>query len=333
MQNVKIVILNWNGAHHLTQFLPSVVANTPSWAQIVVADNGSTDGSIAWVETHYPGVHLIKMSQNHGYARGYNLSIQELPHPYVVLLNSDVETPAGWLQPMLDYCESHPEVGACQPKLLSYRDKDSFEYAGAAGGFLDKYGYPYCRGRLFFTLEKDEGQYDTPAEIFWATGACLFIRREVYLQAGGLDESFFAHMEEIDLCWRVKLSGHKIMTVPGSHVYHLGGATLASTAPRKTYLNYRNNLLMLHKNLPRNERSRILFIRRLLDTVELLRNIAGGRWKHARAIWTAHRHFRKERLRYTTSPETNLLKEMPEGRRNIIVDYFLRRRLTYRSLR
>lgn len=204
MKKVAVVILNWNGLDLMKEFLPSICAHTPTdIADVVVADNGSTDGSVEWLKRNHPDVVLLEMEENHGYARGYNLAIKKLPYPYVVLLNSDVEASPDWLTPLFDFCESHPDVGACQPKLLAYRDKKAFEYAGAAGGFLDKYGYPYCRGRIFFSIENDEGQYDSPAEIFWATGACLFIRREVYLKAGGLDESFFAHMEEIDLCWRV----------------------------------------------------------------------------------------------------------------------------------
>ena len=331
MPVAKIVILNWNGLDLMKEFLPSICAHTPTdIADVVVADNGSTDGSVEWLKRNHPDVILLEMEENHGYARGYNLAIKKLPYPYVVLLNSDVEASPDWLTPLFDFCESHPDVGACQPKLLAYRDKKVFEYAGAAGGFLDKYGYPYCRGRIFFSIEKDEGQYDSPAEIFWATGACLFIRREVYLKAGGLDESFFAHMEEIDLCWRVKLLGYKIYTVPQSHMYHLGGATLSASEPRKTYLNFRNNLLMLYKNLPKNEGRRILIIRRLLDTIALARYIAGGEWQHARAVWLAHNHFRKERKRYHEQPDTNILKETPEGRRNIVIDYFIRRKHTYR---
>ncbi len=332
MKKVAVIILNWNGAALLREFLPSVCAHTPEeLADVVVADNGSTDDSLAWVEKAFPQVRIMRLPKNYGYAGGYNSAVKELEYPYVVLLNSDVETPEGWLPPLLDFCENRADVGACQPKLLSYRNKKAFEYAGAGGGFLDKYGYPYCRGRIFSTVENDEGQYDTPAEIFWATGACLFIRREVYLKAGGLDEKFFAHMEEIDLCWRVKLAGYKIMVVPDSKVYHLGGATLASTEPRKTYLNFRNNLFMLYKNLPRREGKKIIFRRRLLDAIAFARFVAGGEWKHARAVWQAHNHFRKERNRYDKQPQVNLLKTMPEGRRNIIIDYFVKGHHTYHS--
>ena len=332
MKKVAVIILNWNGAALLREFLPSVCAHTPEeLADVVVADNGSSDDSLVWVEKTFPQVRIMRLPKNYGYAGGYNLAVKELEYPYVVLLNSDVETPEGWLPPLLDFCESRADVGACQPKLLSYRNKKAFEYAGACGGFLDKYGYPYCRGRIFSTIENDEGQYDTPAETFWATGACLFIRREVYLKAGGLDENFFAHMEEIDLCWRVKLAGYKIMVVPDSKVYHLGGATLASTEPRKTFLNFRNNLFMLYKNLPRKEGKKIIFRRRLLDAIAFARFVAGGKWKHARAVWQAHNRFRKERNRYDRQPQVNLLKTMPEGRRNIIIDYFVKRHHTYHS--
>ena len=332
MKKVAVIILNWNGAALLREFLPSVCAHTPEeLADVVVADNGSTDDSLAWVEKAFPQVRIMRLPKNYGYAGGYNSAVKELEYPYVALLNSDVETPEGWLPPLLDFCESRADVGACQPKLLSYRNKKAFEYAGASGGFLDKYGYPYCRGRIFSTVENDEGQYDTPAEIFWATGACLFIRREVYLKAGGFDENFFAHMEEIDLCWRVKLAGYKIMTVPDSKVYHLGGATLASTEPRKTFLNFRNNLFMLYKNLPRKEGKKIIFRRRLLDAIAFARFVAGGKWKHARAVWQAHNRFRKERNRYDRQPQVNLLKTMPEGRRNIIIDYFVKGHHTYHS--
>ena len=332
MKKVAVIILNWNGAALLREFLPSVCAHTPEeLADVVVADNGSSDDSLVWVEKTFPQVRIMRLPKNYGYAGGYNLAVKELKYPYVVLLNSDVETPEGWLPPLFDFCESRADVGACQPKLLSYRNKKTFEYAGAAGGFLDKYGYPYCRGRIFSTIENDEGQYDTPAETFWATGACLFIRREVYLKAGGLDENFFAHMEEIDLCWRVKLAGYKIMVVPDSKVYHLGGATLASTEPRKTFLNFRNNLFMLYKNLPRKEGKKIIFRRRLLDAIAFARFVAGGKWKHARAVWQAHNRFRKERNRYDRQPQVNLLKTMPEGRRNIIFDYFVKGHHTYYS--
>ena len=331
MMKVSVVILNWNGCDMLRTFLPSVIRYSKSEeVEVCVADNGSTDASVEMLREEFPCVRIIVLDQNHGFADGYNLALQQVEAEYVVLLNSDVEVTEHWLEPMISYLDGHPEVAACQPKIRSQRQKEYFEYAGAAGGFIDKYGYPFCRGRIMGVVEKDEGQYDTILPVFWATGAALFIRQKDYRDAGGLDGRFFAHMEEIDLCWRVKLLGYKIYTVPQSHMYHLGGATLSASEPRKTYLNFRNNLLMLYKNLPKNEGRRILIIRRLLDTIALARYIAGGEWQHARAVWLAHNHFRKERKRYHEQPDTNILKKTPEGRRNIVIDYFIRRKHTYR---
>lgn len=328
MKPVAVIILNWNGAELLRQFLPSVVAGTsPRLADIIVADNGSDDDSVEWVRQHYPEVVLLPFPENYGFAQGYNLSIEQAKaYEYVVLLNSDVETPDGWLEPLVAYADRHPEVAVCQPKLLSYRDKNRFEYAGAAGGFLDRYGYPFCRGRIFGTIEADNGQYDTPCDIFWASGAALFIRTRVYTEVGGLDPYFFAHMEEIDLCWRVHLAGYRIVCLPESRVYHLGGATLATSDPRKTYLNFRNNLLMLHKNLPPEEGRRLLFVRRLYDTLAWLKFMLTAHFADANALLKAHNDFRKSRKRYTAHPRENLLTTFDEARRNITVDYFLRRK-------
>lgn len=328
MKPVAVIILNWNGAELLRQFLPSVVAGTsPRLADIIVADNGSDDDSVEWVRQHYPEVTLLPFPENYGFAQGYNLSIEQAKaYEYVVLLNSDVETPDGWLEPLVAYADRHPEVAVCQPKLLSYRDKNRFEYAGAAGGFLDRYGYPFCRGRIFGTIEADNGQYDTPCDIFWASGAALFIRTRVYTEVGGLDPYFFAHMEEIDLCWRVHLAGYRIVCLPESRVYHLGGATLATSDPRKTYLNFRNNLLMLHKNLPPEEGRRLLFVRRLYDTLAWLKFMLTAHFADANALLKAHNDFRKSRKRYTAHPRENLLTTFDEARRNITVDYFLRRK-------
>lgn len=328
MKPVAVIILNWNGAELLRQFLPSVVAGTsPRLADIIVADNGSDDDSVEWVRQHYPEVTLLPFPENYGFAQGYNLSIEQAKaYEYVVLLNSDVETPDGWLEPLVAYADRHPEVAVCQPKLLSYRDKNRFEYAGAAGGFLDRYGYPFCRGRIFGTIEADNGQYDTPCDIFWASGATLFIRTRVYTEVGGLDPYFFAHMEEIDLCWRVHLAGYRIVCLPESRVYHLGGATLAASDPRKTYLNFRNNLLMLHKNLPPEEGRRLLFVRRLYDTLAWLKFMLTAHFADANALLKAHNDFRKSRKRYTAHPRENLLTTFDEARRNITVDYFLRRK-------
>ena len=301
---IAVVILNWNGAHLLREYLPQVVATTDSRiSRIIVADNGSTDDSLNYVRQTFPErVEVMALGSNYGFAEGYNRAIAALDNSYryAVLLNSDAATSKGWDSTMLKYMEEHPEVGACQPKILSYRQPDTFEYAGAAGGYIDRNGYPYCRGRIFATCEKDRGQYDNEAYIFWASGACLMIRRELYTEAGGLDPTFFAHMEEIDLCWRLQLAGYLCAAVPGAKVYHLGGGSLPAENPRKTYLNFRNNLLMLHKNLPKDARRGILLRRRLLDTVAWARYILTLDFANAVAIWRAHRDFAA--MRKTTTP-------------------------------
>ncbi|MBQ3960510.1 MAG: glycosyltransferase family 2 protein [Muribaculaceae bacterium] len=334
MKPVAVIILNWNGANLLRRYLPTVLAGTGAdLADVIVADNGSTDDSRQVLEHEFPTVKKLYLDKNYGFAEGYNRAIAQAEgYRYTVLLNSDVRTPAGWLEPLYHYCEAHPEVGAVMPKLWQDRDDDSpvFEYAGAAGGFLDKHGYPYCRGRIFDTIEDDRGQYDgEPADIFWATGACLMVRTALYEQAGGLDKDFFAHMEEIDLCWRILLTGSKIRVVPDSHVYHLGGGSLPQGNPRKTYLNFRNSLLMLHKNLPRREGKRLLIVRRLYDTLAFFMALAKLHGGDAKAILRAHRDFRKMRGNYTSHPSQNLLKAIPECRRNIVADYYLRRRRTF----
>lgn len=330
MKKVAVIILNWNGLELLKKFLPSVCRYTnPELADIIIADNGSEDNSIVWIQENHPEVKIMAFSKNYGYADGYNRAIKALEYEYVVLLNSDVEATPAWIEPLVEYCDKNTDVAACQPKLKAYRQKDYFEYAGAAGGFLDRYGYAFCRGRIFDTIEKDYGQYDSITDIFWATGACLFIRRTEYLNAGGLDADFFAHMEEIDLCWRVHLMGKRIVIIPQSTVYHLGGGTLNASNPRKTYLNFRNNLLMLYKNLPLKEGRSLLFTRRLMDTAAMGKFLLSGEWGNVKAVWKAHIDYRKMQKRYNSQPKTNLLKSFPETDRNITVDYFLRRKKTF----
>ncbi len=325
MKKVAVVILNWNGAELLRRFLPSVCAHTSlELADIIVADNGSSDNSVEILQQEFPQVKTIIFPTNYGFAEGYNRALESLEHEYIVLLNSDVETTPHWLEPLVDFAENHPDVAACQPKLRDWREREKFEYAGAAGGFIDRYGFPFCRGRIFGTLETDRGQYDTPLDIFWASGAALFVRAEVYRKVGGLDPLFFAHMEEIDLCWRIHLAGYRIAAVPQSAVYHLGGASLDASNPRKTYLNFRNNLLLLHKNLPKRDGRKLLFIRRLYDTLALVRFILLGQFAHARKILQAHNDFRRMRQSYTQFPTKNLLQTFPEAQRNIIIDYFLK---------
>lgn len=328
---IAVIILNWNGHDLLNEYLPQVVATTDSAvADIIVADNGSTDNSVELLKTKFPEVKLLQFDTNHGFAQGYNLAIEQTQYKYTILLNSDVATAPGWITPLYEYMEASPNVGACQPKLLAYKQKDEFEYAGASGGFIDRNGYPYCRGRIFGTVEKDHGQYDDVISVFWATGAALMIRSQVYLTAGGLDKDFFAHMEEIDLCWRVLLMGYDIKVVPQSVAYHLGGGSLPASNPRKTYLNFRNNLLMLHKNLPDATRGRKLFVRRLLDTIAWAKFMATFDFKNANAILKAHNDFRSMRKRYTSHPDVDLLDQRNDTHRNIIVDYYLRGRKTWK---
>ena len=336
MKPVAVIILNWNGEKLLREFLPSVVANTDtSIADVIVADNGSTDGSRELLRKEFPQVKLLEFDENLGFAGGYNRALRETGYRYTLLLNSDVETPAGWLTPLHNFMEAHPDAAACQPKILSYKQKENFEYAGAAGGFIDRNGYPYCRGRIFDTVEDDNGQYDIPVEVFWATGAALMVRTDLYEKAGGLDERFFAHMEEIDLCWRLLLMGHTLWCVPASHVYHLGGGSLPAANPRKTYLNFRNNLLLLHKNLPAADLRGALLRRRLLDTVAWAKFILTLDLPNASAILRAHRDFRRMRREYTTHPPVNLLTRSADRRTrrpDILLSYFIKRKRHYSQL-
>lgn len=328
---VAVIILNWNGEKLLKRFLPSVVEHTPErLSDVIVADNGSTDGSVGLLEQEFPSVKLLRFEENLGFAEGYNRAIREteLDYDYTVLLNSDVMVDDDWLTPLYDFMNTHREVGAVQPKLLSVDNPKQFEYAGASGGFLDRHGFPYCRGRIFDTVESDHGQYDTPMEVHWASGACLMVDNSVYLKAGGLDSKFFAHMEEIDLCWRIRLMGKQIWAVPYAHIYHLGGGSLPASNPRKTYLNFRNNLLMLHKNLPDSVRTGLLLRRRLLDTVAWAKFMATGDFANAGAILKAHRDFSRMRKEYKDHPKMNLLNVGV----NIIFDYYVRSRKTWNAL-
>ena len=334
MNKVAVIILNWNGEKLLREYLPSVIETTDtSIADIIVADNGSTDSSVELLRKEFPQVKLLEFKENYGFAEGYNRAIKETNYPYTVLLNSDVATTQGWINTLYDYMEANPNVGACQPKIRAYTNKTYFEYAGAAGGFIDSNGYPYCRGRIFDTVEEDNGQYDEVIPVFWATGAALMVRSELYLGVGGLDKDFFAHMEEIDLCWRILLTGSEIMAVPQSVVYHLGGGSLPASNPRKTYLNFRNNLLMLHKNLPDATRGKKLFVRRLLDTVAWAKFMATFDLKNANAILKAHNDFRSMRKAYTNHPSVDLLQTRPDCHRNILLDYYLRGRKKWSDLR
>ena len=288
--NVAVVILNWNGKDLLEKFLPSVVANS-SKATIYLADNASTDNSVAYVSEFFPSVKIIQNKINGGYAKGYNDALKNLSEEIFVLLNSDVEVTENWLQPILSEFEKDNSVVAAQPKILDYKNKEYFEYAGAAGGFIDKYGYPFCRGRIFDTLEKDDGQYNDISEIFWASGACLFVKADAFWEAGGLDEDYFAHQEEIDLCWRLQSKGGKIFCVGTSKVFHVGGATLAVLNPLKTFYNFRNSLLNLLKNSKGGYTFCSIFVRMILDGIAAFQFLLQGRPKHFYAIIKAHFSF------------------------------------------
>lgn len=339
---VAVVILNWNGEQMLRQFLPSVVRHsvlpeTLGEAVVYVADNGSTDGSLALLDAEFPMVRTIIFEENYGFADGYNRAFEQIDAEYAVLLNSDVEVTEGWLVPLVEYMDEHLQVGACQPKLMAYHQKDEFEYAGAMGGFLDRYGYPYCRGRIFDTLEKDHGQYDADVPLLWATGACLMVRLATYKEVGGLDGRFFAHMEEIDLCWRLRCRGHEVRSVASSVVYHVGGATLNAGHPRKTFLNFRNNLLMLYKNLPDSDLHGVLFVRAMLDYVAAAMFLLKGEWGSVKAVFRARKEFRKLKTEFRASREENLRKSVsmnvPERTRySILWKYHIGRCHTFDQL-
>lgn len=325
MKELAVIILNWNGRSLLERFIPAAVANTSgSEVELIVADNGSDDDSVEWMRSNFPDVRLITFERNYGFAEGYNRAIAAIDHPYVTLLNSDVEVTPGWWQPILAFMKGNPDVGAVQPKIMSLRSRNCFEYAGAAGGYLDDLGYPYCRGRLFDVTEEDRGQYDgEPVDVAWASGACLTMPRRLYLDLGGLDPLFFAHMEEIDLCCRVIRAGKRVCAISDSMVFHLGGASLEQGNPKKTYLNFRNNLLLLHKNLPRGEGRRKLFWRRLADSLAFGMYLIKGDIPNAKAVIKAHGDFRRMRRQYTDLPAESFWKRVPGTRKSAIASRYL----------
>lgn len=325
MKRLAVIILNWNGIGLLKRFLPQAAADTIDGdTDLIVADNGSEDGSAEWVERNCPEVKVIRFAENYGFAGGYNRAVEATRYEYTLLLNSDVETTPGWIRPLLAFMDSNPQAGACQPKILSWHHRDTFEYAGAAGGYIDRNGYPYCRGRIFTDIEKDLGQYDgEPALVAWVSGAAMMARTAFYIEAGGLDTDFFAHQEEIDLCLRMAGLGHPVYAVPDSKVYHIGGASLAHGNPKKTYLNFRNNLLLLHKNLPRRVSRPLLIRRRLLDTLAFGMYCAKLDFRNAAAILRAHRDFRRMRPGYTSLPDRDYLSSLPGSRRDILKEHYL----------
>ena len=320
---IAVVILNWNGAKLLQQFLPSIIQHSEN-ASIYVADNASTDDSITVLKNEFPTIKIIQNTSNFGFAKGYNEALQFVEEPYYALVNSDIEVTANWLEPVIKIFENEPETAIIQPKILDYKNKSYFEYAGAAGGFIDKFGYPYCRGRIFETLEQDNGQYDDTTEIFWATGACFFIRKEVYKTLKGFDADFFAHQEEIDLCWRAFNLGYKTKYTSKSVVYHVGGATLDVANPKKTYLNFRNSLFMLLKNLPSNQLVSILFFRMVLDGIAAFKFLLQGKVKHFFAVGKAHFSFyQKTTLFYSKRSDKQLTNYFHT--KSIVWSYFVKK--------
>ena len=336
-KKIAVVILNWNGAEMMRRFLPSVVAYSDE-AEVIVADNGSTDHSIEMLRKEFPSVSLILLDRNYGFAEGYNKALEQLEHPYALLLNSDVEVTEGWLKPLLDYMESHPNTAACQPKIRAQRHPSAFEHAGAAGGYMDSLGYPFCRGRIMDVVEEDNGQYDQVAQVFWATGAALMVRTDVYQQMGGLDGRFFAHMEEIDLCWRMRCRGWKLVCVPQSVVYHVGGATLNKSNPRKTYLNFRNNLTMLYKNLPDSELGHVMRWRWALDYIAAFQMLVMGRsWGDFKAVFRARRAF--SRWRKDFDADRKRIRQMATDNdiaerkmTSVLWQYYVKGRKTYKKM-
>ncbi|MBR6291228.1 MAG: glycosyltransferase family 2 protein [Bacteroidales bacterium] len=329
-----VVILNWNGRRMLERFMPSVVQHTE--ADVIVADNGSTDDSVEFLHRSYPQVRLVLLDRNYGFADGYNRAIAQLgsQYDYYVLLNSDVECTPHWVEPIVDLMEMQPKVAVVQPKLLMYDRRDTFEYAGGAGGYIDSYGYPFCRGRLFSTLEKDHGQYNDTRDIFWATGAAMFVRATVWEEMGGLDGDFFAHMEEIDFCWRVKNAGYRVMYCSQSVLFHVGGGTLPKSNPFKTQLNFRNNLSMLYKNLPDERLKRVLRLRMLLDRVAAVKFLLEGHVGEYRAVRKAHREYRAWLPQLKAKREAVKPHQVSQVYQNpLLVEYYLLFRHRFSQLR
>jgi len=339
MKKVSIVILNWNGSKLLRQFLPSVLAYSPGHlTEVVVADNGSSDNSIELLKSSFPEVRIIPLDKNYGFAEGYNKALEQIASEYTVLLNSDVEVTPGWLDTPLAVLDTEPSVAGVQPKIRAEKQKDHFEYAGAAGGYLDKYGYPFCRGRVMHVVEKDKGQYNQTADILWASGACLFIRTALYKEAGGLDATFFAHQEEIDLCWRLRCRGYRLVCTPQSVVYHVGGATLDMESPHKTFLNFRNNLLMIYKNLPDKDLRSVMRFRFWSDYLAATKFLLTGHPKNAKAVYNARKAFHQLKPEYKLVRQENLRKtsnhSIPEIlNRSLLIAFYLKGQKRFSEIR
>ena len=325
---IAVVILNWNGKSFLERFLPGVLDSCKGAAELIVADNFSTDDSIEFLEKNFPEVRIIKLSKNNGYTGGYNEALAEVKSEYYVLLNSDVEVKGDWINPVIRLMDSNKQIAACQPKILSQSTPDEFEYAGAAGGFIDKLGFPFCRGRIFNSMEKDKGQYNDRCRIFWATGACIFVRASTFHEFSGFDDHFFAHMEEIDLCWRMQNAGYEIWYCAESTVYHVGGGTLPKHNPKKTYLNFRNNLFLLYKNVSETEFKKLIFYRQLLDGIAALKFLFSNSRMDCMAVYKAHRDFKIDKKRYQPGISQIKKPEIQQNRliyqKSILFAYYLR---------
>lgn len=334
----SIVILNWNGENYLQQFLPILIENTqlPN-VEIIVADNASTDNSLAVMKAEFPAIRTIVLDKNYGFAGGYNKALAQIEADYYVLLNSDVEVTAHWLEPLLEYMDHHDTVAACQPKIRSFIQRTYFEHAGASGGYIDRFGFPFCRGRVFSEVEKDNNQYDNIAQVFWATGACLVVRSNLYWKVGGLDEEFFAHMEEIDLCWRFNSRGFRVVCIPESTIYHIGGGTLNTESPNKTYLNFRNNLLLLYKNLPNNLLKQILFWRFFFDYAAAFQLFITGKPRNAWSVFKARSDYKKMLPLFVEKRNDNILYATNDNKsdilqKSIVVEYYFKGKKTFNAL-
>lgn len=332
--SVAIVILNWNGVSFLERFIPILYNNTPKEiGEIIIADNGSIDSSVEWLKENYPMLRVILLDKNYGFTGGYNRALAQIEAKYFILLNSDIRVPVAvssdWLTPLYNFMEQNPKAGICQPKILSEQNPTYFEYAGAAGGFIDKYGFPFCRGRILSSLEEDKGQYNTPIQSFWASGACMMVRSTIWRELNGLDDLFFAHMEEIDFCWRAQLKGYEVWCVPQSSVYHVGGGTLPNDSPRKLFLNFRNNLLMLHKNLPVGFAKKWAIFRRMcIDGAAAAAFLLQGKFSFFMVVINAHKEFGAMRKKYPATTFPSPTAPQPKGVYNggIVLGFFLGRR-------
>jgi GT2 family glycosyltransferase len=330
---IAIVILNWNGKRFLEKYLPFLVSNNTAGADIIVADNASTDDSAEFLRKNFPGIRIIINDKNYGFAKGYNLALSQVDADYFILLNSDIEVSPRWVEPVISLMESDKSIAACQPKIRSYNEREKYEYAGAAGGFIDKYGYPFCQGRIFQEMETDTGQYEEIKEVFWATGACLFVRAGLYKEYGGLDDDFFAHMEEIDFCWRMKNAGYKIMFCPSSMIYHVGGGTLPKKNPKKTYLNFRNNFILLYKNLPSSQLLKVFLLRLPLDGIAAFKFLFEG---HVRDFFAVlHAHFAFYFSVGSHRKKRKLIKQKQVScvyQKSIVFEHYIRKKKTFTQM-